>query len=198
MATGAVLTALLLSSAAPASSAPATPAAIGQLLADKLDVAFRACALQITSRGAHLVSANAEKLAQDGIVLGTPPAQVREMSARLFGDSGVYASVAAPTGQIWISGSATLAACKVTVSDTELALTGRYDWTTRLRRSSAWHFDKARSGQNAQLMRDFFVLNADRPGPHMLMFIDGPGSIYNEGKGIQMIMTVTLEAPKAR
>jgi hypothetical protein len=198
MAAGAFVAALLLSSATPEPPVPATPAVTGEVLADRLDTAFRACALQITDRGAYLVSGNAEELAKKGIGLAKPPADVLGMATRLFGESGVYASVTAPVGQIWVAGSATLPVCKVTLSDTELGLTGGYTWATRLRRSAAWQWDKARSGQSGPLMREFFVLNADRPGPHMVLIIDGPNSVYNEGKGIQMIMTVTIEPAKAQ
>ena len=160
-------------------------------------MAFRACALQITERGQYLAPANKEALDAQGILLASPPSEVLVMGERLFGDAGIYASVAVPKGNIWIAGSATIAACKVTFGDTELALTGRYDWTTRLRRSSTWTYDRARSGQNSQIMREFFVLNGDRPGPHLVLFVDGPNTVVNDGKGIQSIMTITLEAAKA-
>jgi hypothetical protein len=199
MVAGALVAALLLSSATTEpSSPPSLAGASGQMLADKLDVAFRACALQLSQRGTYLVNGNTKELGKQGIALATPPAEVLGMATRLFADSGIYASVAAPSGKIWISTSATVSACKVTLADTELALTGRYNWSTRLRSSATWQYDKARSGQSGPLMREFFVLNADRPGPHMVMFIDGPNTVFNGGKGIQMIITVTIEPAKAQ
>ena len=194
---GVVIIALLLSQPTAMQAAPASPASVGQPLADRLDVAFRACALQITEP-AYLTSNNQRELAAAGIKLAAPPPDVLTMATRLFGEAGIYASVASPNGNIWISASPTVAACKVTLGDTDLALSGRYDWTTRLRSSAAWQYDQPRSGQNAQIMRDFFVLNPDRPGPHLVMFVDGPHTVINDGKGIQMIMTVTLEAAKAQ
>ena len=47
-------------------------------------------------------------------------------------------------------------------------------------------------------MRDLLVLNTERPGAHMIAILDGPNIVYNEGKGIQMIMTVALDAAKAQ
>jgi hypothetical protein len=50
---------------------------------------------------------------------------------------------------------------------------------------------------NGNFMRDFFVLNAQRPGGHMVVILDGPNIVWQDGKGIQMIMTVSLETSKA-
>jgi len=99
---------------------------------------------------------------------------------------------------MWIAASATVPACKVTVADTALALTARYDWTTKLRSTAGWTFDKSRSGMKGNFMRDLLALNMERPGPHMIVILDGPNIVYNEGKGIQMIMTVALDAAKAQ
>lgn len=179
-------------------AAPATSANPSQLLADRMEVAFRACALQLTKRD-YLTRKNAAELTAAGITLnGNPPAPVSEMASRLFGITGIYASVAASEGAIWIAASATVPACKVTVADTALSLTARYNWTTKLRSTAGWSFDRARSGVNGNLMRDLLVLNAERPGSHMIVIMDGPNVVYNDGKGIQTIMTVALETAKAK
>ena len=154
--------------------------------------------MQLTERGDYLTAKNRPELDAQGISLAAPPTEVSAMATRLFGNEGIYASVAIPSGAMWIAASATVPACKVTLADTDLALSGRYDWTTTLRSSKAWRFDPARSGQTGGIMRDFFVLNPDRPGAHMVMFVDGPNTIANDGKGIQMIMTVALEPAKAQ
>jgi hypothetical protein len=196
MRAGVFVVALMLLQAAPA-QANLPPPSVDRPLADRLDVAFRTCALQLTRRD-YLTAKNQKTLGEVGITLASPPPDVQAMAARLVGNEGLYASVSAPQGQIWISASATVPACKVTLGDTELALSGRLDWTSTLRSSTIWRYDKARSGGNGQIQRDFFVLNPDRPGGHMIMFIDGPYSVVNDGKGIQMIMTVALEAAKAQ
>lgn len=189
--------ALLLLQAASAQAAPPLAGSPGRPLAEKLDVAFRSCALQLTQRD-YLSAKNEKVLGEHGITLSSPPPDVQAMAARLFGNDGIYASVAAPQGKLWIAASAKSPACKVTLGDTELALSARVDWTSTLQASATWQYDKARSGGNGQIQRDFFVLNPDRPGGHMVLFIDGPYTVVNGGKGIQMIMTVALEAAKAQ
>lgn len=166
-------------------------------LTGSLETAFRACAQQLTQRD-HLTAKNQRLLKDVGITLSAPPADVETMAGRLFNKEGIYASVAVPEGQMWIATSATVPACKVTLADTALSLTARYDWTTKLRSTSGWTFDKSRSGMNGNFMRDLLVLNGIRPGPHMIVILDGPNIVYNEGKGIQMIMTVALDAAKAQ
>jgi hypothetical protein len=98
---------------------------------------------------------------------------------------------------MWIAASTTVPACKVTLGDTELALSGRVEWMGKLRSTAGWQYDRARS-IGGSLQRDLFVLNPDRQGGHMIVFIDGPNTVFNEGKGIQMIMTVALEQAKAQ
>ena len=197
MRVGALAAALMLLLPASTQAAPAPTPSVGRLLADKLDLAFRTCAIQLTNN-AYLTSKNQKQLEAQGITFGSPPPDVQSMAGRLFGGSGIYAAVSAPHGNIWIAASATTPACKVTLADTELALSGRVDWISQLRSSTAWQYDKARSSGVGQIQRDFFVLNPDRPGAHMIMFIDGPHTVVNDGKGIQMIMTVALETAKAQ
>jgi hypothetical protein len=186
------LTSMLLHAASAQAAAPPV-ASVGQALADKLEVALRTCALQLTRRD-FLDAKNRAELSEQGITLAPPPPAVQAMASRLFGDKGIYASVTAPQGQLWIAASATVPACKTTLADTELALTGRYNLVTKLRSTTAWRFDANRSGNQGPVVRDFFVLNPDRTGPHMIAFLDGPNSIANQGKGIQLIMTVAVEA----
>jgi hypothetical protein len=181
-----------------ASAQAATPVlAPADVLTDKLELAFRACSLQLTQHD-YLTDKNRTVLDGQGITLGPAPADVQGMAARLFGTSGIYAAVKTPAGQLWIAASATVPACKVTLGDTDLALTARMNWTGKLRSTAGWTYDPARSGGNRQFMREFLVLNASRAGGHLVTFVDGPNTIYNEGKGIQMIMTVALEPAKAQ
>lgn len=187
--------ALLQAVAIAASAGSATSP--GQPLADRVEVAFRTCAQQLTQRD-YLTAKNARTLAPVGVILNDqPPASVRDMASRLFGVNGIYASVSTPDGQIWIAASATVPACKVTVADTALSLTARQLWSTKLRSTAGWTFDKTRSGMNGNFMRDFFALNAQRPGGHMVVILDGPNTVWQDGKGIQTIMTVGLETSKA-
>jgi hypothetical protein len=189
----AVISAALLQAGSPASTAQP-----GQILSDRIEIAFRACAQHLARRD-YLTDKNRKELEAVGITLGgTPPADVTGMASRLFGAQGIYASVSAPEGEMWIAASAAVPACKVTVANTATALTARYLWATKLRETTAWTFDKTRSGTNGGLMRDMFILNAQRPGGHMVMMLDGPNTIWQEGKGIQMIMTVALETAKAQ
>jgi hypothetical protein len=184
--------ALALQSAAQMPTKLASP-----LLTDKLEVAFKACSLQLTQRN-HLTAENEKPLRNMGITLSVPPTDIQAMASRLFGSDGIYASVAVPEGNMWIATSATVPACKVTLADTALSLTARYNWTTKLQSTAGWTIDKGRSGMNGNIMRDLFVLNAERSGRHMIVILDGPNTVYNEGKGIQMIMTVALDTTKAQ
>jgi hypothetical protein len=184
---------LLAASAQAAPPAKVAPAADGKIVADKLEVGLRACALQLTRRN-YLDAKNGPELSKQGIMLAAPPPGILTMATRLFGDKGIYASVATPQGRIWIATSATVPACKITLADTPLALTARYDLATRLRSSTAWRFEEARSGNQGGVVRDFFTLNPERPGAHMVAFIDGPQTITNQGQGIQLIITAAVEA----
>ncbi|GFZ83888.1 MULTISPECIES: hypothetical protein [Sphingobium] len=187
---GVVLALALLQSATPAKTTASQ-------LTSALETAFRACAQQLTERD-HLTAKNEKLLKNVGITLAIPPADVETMASRLFGKEGIYASVAVPEGKMWLATSASVPACKVTLADTMLSLTARYDWTTKLRSIEGWTIDKSRSGMQGNFMRDLLVLNAERPGGHMIVILDGPNIVYNEGKGIQMIMTVALDAAKAQ
>ncbi|WP_336959228.1 hypothetical protein [Sphingobium aquiterrae] len=179
-------------------ASPAIAAKPGQLLADRIEVAFRACALQLTQKD-YLTAKNSKALDEVGVKLDkAPPADVLGMASRLFGTQGLYASISTTEGKMWMAASATVPACKVTVADTPLSLTARSLWADKLRGTNGWTFDKTRSGMNGNLMRDLFVLNAQRPGGHMVVMLDGPNIVWQEGKGIQMIMTVALDTAKAQ
>ena len=177
-----------------AQQAPADP---GRPLADRIEVAFRACALQLTQRD-YLTTKNAVELSGVGIKLSTtPPPMVGAMASRLFGNDGIYASVTAPAAEMWIAASATVPACKVTVANSDLSLSARVDWSNKLRSTAGWTFDRSRSGTQGNFMRDFFTINATRPGPHMVLMLDGPNIIAHNGQGIQLIMTVAFDVTKA-
>ncbi|WP_375395809.1 hypothetical protein [uncultured Sphingomonas sp.] len=177
-----------------AQQAPADP---GRPLADRIEVAFRACALQLTQRD-YLAPKHATELSGVGINLSTkPPPMVSAMAGRLFGNDGIYASVTAPAAEMWIAASPTVPACKVTVADSDLSLSARVDWSNKLRSMAGWTFDRSRSGTQGNFMRDFFVLNAARPGPHMVLLLDGPNIVAQNSQGIQLIMTVAFDVAKA-
>ncbi|MGH6780894.1 MAG: hypothetical protein ACREB5_02155, partial [Sphingomonadaceae bacterium] len=99
--------------------------------------------------------------------------------------------------EIWIATSTSVPACKVFVSNSDLALTARYNWSTKLMSTPGWSFDRSRSGMRENFMRDLFVLNTDRPGAHMVTILDGPNIVMNGGTGTQLIMTVALDTTKA-
>ena len=182
------LIAMALSQAAaggslPSDPAPAAPMAIdptpfnladsAQLLADRVEVAFRACTFQIAAQD-YLTDKHSGELRTAGILLGgSPPEGVSVVAAKAFGPAPIYASVTAPSGALWIAASSAVAECKVFVADTATAFAARKLWAAKLRRTSPWGYDQDASGLRGTVLHQAFVLNPERPGAHMVVLIDG-------------------------
>ena len=178
-------------------AAPGVQQKPADILAARVETGFRACALQLTGHD-YLAAKNEAALKVAGIALGgEPPADARSVAARLFPADAVFASIGSPEGKFWVAASATVPVCKLLVSNSAYALTARYNWSTKLRGTAGWTWDRRRSGMQGNFMRDLFVLYPDRPGAHMIVILDGPNVVLNEGVGTQMIMTVTLDPAKA-
>lgn len=167
-------------------------------LAKPMDVGFRTCALHL-SRPGYLTDANSTEFGPAGVKLGGDvPEQVRMLAGAGFTDP-IFASVDAEGGTVWIIASAGAAqVCKVTLADTQDALRTRLAVEDAFRKTTAWQYDPAGSGTSGGMMTQAFALNPGRPGPKMVMLLNGPNTIYNNGAGIQVIMTVAIVNPKAQ
>lgn len=179
-------------SALPASAAAEDAAP----LAKPMDVGFRTCAQQLTQPD-FLTSANSAAFAAAGVTLdGAVPDQVRTLATAGIADP-IFASIAAADAQIWIVASRTGPLCKVTLANTRDALRTRLAIEDAFRKTTAWTYDTAASGTADGMMVQAFVLNPAAAGPRMVMVLNGPNEIFNDGEGIQTIMTVAIVKAKA-
>jgi len=189
--------------AAQAASAPRKPdafdlalrgkdAAVTQV-AEAMHEGFKTCARQVADR-AHLSAANKAELDKAGVTLReTPPDEVAIVAATLFKEAPIYAELKSPAGSVWLIASASLPACKVTVADTSGVPGARAELNRLFGTAEAWSPDLAQSFDKDGLVRQAYVLNKDKPGPHMVTFVDGPNEVVNDGKGIQSIITVGVQ-----
>ena len=176
--------------------AKATPGEFA--LAEAMQRGFTACALQVTERK-HLTAANAATLTKAGLTLSAaPPEDVKTVAAQMFKTGTSFAQVTAPGAAVWVIGSSTVPACKVTVAGTKDVLGARAEIDRRFRGAKAWSHDPARSFTRDGVSRQAYILNKDLPGRHMMMLVDGPTALADEGKGIQAIMTIGFIKPEAK
>ena len=210
MIAAALTLALALQASAPAAKGPAKAAAPAKrvavprataseyAVAEAMQKGFTACALQVTDRK-HLAAGNQAALKKAGLTLSdAPPEEVKTVAMQLFKDGSTYAQVASFPAAVWVIGSPTLPACKVTVANTKDAPGARAELDRRFRGAKAWSHDPAASWTRNGLVRQAYILNKDRPGPHMRMLVDGPAAAADEGKGIQTIMTIGFVKPEAK
>lgn len=195
----AAIAGLMLAQAPVAASAQAID---GVRLDGMLESAFRACALQINST----LKANsstyfadptktAERTAQ-GIVpaAALPDGYDIGIARDTFGASTI-AKLASPDAALWLVGYASGPVCKVLVGETSVSQAARAEFERRFTATTSWTRDPT-SGPQGALLLQLFTLNAARPGPHLVVKLEGPTAVFNEGRGIQAIMTVALIKPE--
>lgn len=181
-----------------APAATPKPAAIGVMaVTEAMEKGFRACASQVADRR-HLSAINGAELEKAGLKLGdTPDEEVATVASSIFGENPIYARVENEDGDVWVIGSATIPACKVTVANTKDAYVARQELDRRFTASDTWSADGGQSFEKGGVDRRAYVLNKTESGPHMVTFVDGPTELVNDGRGIQSIITVGIMKPGA-
>jgi hypothetical protein len=194
----ATIAALLLAAAAPQASAVAEQATA---IADAMETGFRACAQQIARPG-YLAAPNTAVLAAVRLAIepaAPPPVLAIANEQPELKAAPIFVRLAGPTpAQVWIIASPDQPICKVTVADSPDILGARIALQRKFMADGAWTYERAKSGTANGLMRQVFALDAARPGAHMLLLIDGPNSVNNDGAGIQAILTIGVVNPEAK
>lgn len=181
----------------------AAQAADGTRLGGTLETAFRACALQVSSSlkpGGPLYLGDPAKVAElktQGIAAtaALPEAYAIGIASDNYGAPTV-ATLTSPDAALWLVGYGEGPVCKVLIGDTTVAPTARSEFERRFAATTSWSKDPA-SRVEGPLFIQIFTLNAARPGPHLVVKLEGPGAPFNDGRGIQAIMTVALIKPEA-
>ena len=158
----------------------------------RIELGFKLCAKHIVRDGILSV-AHKDQLAELGVqMVKTVPQDVRDNSAPLFPDNPLFAKIGASGSTVFIITAVDSIACRVVISDTDAALNARIDFVDRLRATSSWTYDTRRSGTANGYMKDELVIKSG----HMITIVNGPQMVRDEGRGIQVFVTVAL-IPKA-
>ena len=158
----------------------------------RIELGFKLCAKHVLRDGILSV-AHKNQLAELGVqMVETVPQDVRDNSAPLFPDNPLFAKIGTDGSTVFIITAMDSTACRVVVSDTQAALNARVDFVDRLRATSSWIYDTRRSGKANGYMKDELVIKSG----HMITIVNGPQMVRDEGRGIQVFVTVGL-IPKA-
>ena len=158
----------------------------------RIELGFKLCAQHILRDGI-LSIAHSDQLAELGVrMVESVPQDVRDNSAPLFPANPLYAKIGDSGSSVFIVTAVDSTACRVVVSDTDAALNARIDFVDRLRATSSWVYDTRRSGTASGYMKDELVIKSG----HMITIVNGPQLVRDEGRGIQVFVTVAL-IPKA-
>lgn len=181
----------------------AAQTADGTRLGGTLETAFRACALQVSSSikpgGPLYLSdpARVAELATQGIAAAAAlPEAYGGIASDRYG-TPVIAKLTSPDASLWLVGYGGGPVCQVLVGDTTVSPAARSEFERRFAATTSWSKDPA-SRVEGPLLIQIFTLNAARPGPHLTVKLEGPSASFNEGRGIQAIMTVALVKPEAK
>lgn len=179
---------------APAIAAEAPPSFKDQVaeVSSRIELGFKLCARHILRDGI-LSLAYSNQLAELGVrMIETVPQDVRDNSAPLFPANPLFAKIGDSGSAVFIVTAVDSTACRVVVSNTNAALNARIDFVDRLRATSSWVYDPRRSGTANGYMKDELVIKSG----YMITIVNGPQIIRDEGRGIQVFVTVAL-IPKA-
>lgn len=158
----------------------------------RIELGFKLCAKHIVRDGILSV-AHKDQLAELGVqMVETVPQDVRDNSAPLFPANPLFAKIGTSGSTAFIVTAVDSTACRVVISDTDAALNARIDFVDRLRATSSWTYDTRRSGTANGYMKDELVIKSG----HMITIVNGPQMVRDEGRGIQVFVTVGL-IPKA-
>ena len=158
----------------------------------RIELGFKLCAKHVLRDGILSV-AHKNQLAELGVqMVETVPQDVRDNSAPLLPDNPLFAKIGTDGSTVFIITAMDSTACRVVVSDTQAALNARVDFVDRLRATSSWIYDTRRSGKANGYMKDELVIKSG----HMITIVNGPQMVRDEGRGIQVFVTVGL-IPKA-
>jgi hypothetical protein len=161
-------------------------------VSDRIELGFKLCAKHVVREGI-LSREHQDALKQLGArVIDAVPQDIRDNSGPLFPANPVFARIGETGSNVFIVTATNSTACRVVVSDTQAALKARMDFVDRLRATSSWTYDTRRSGTANGCMKDELVINSG----YMITIVNGPQYIRDEGKGIQVFVTVGL-IPKA-
>lgn len=175
----------------PISSAAVSP----DVVAQRFELGFKLCARHII-RQSSLNPQNSAELQSLGVKLVRDiPADVAANGDHLFGPDRVFARIGTDGPLVHVATSTDAGVCRVIVSDTNDVLRGRIKFVDDLRATSSWTYDERRSGVVNGIMKDELVIKSGL----MIVIMNGPNTVVNDGKGIQAVLTVALLPPtKAR
>ncbi|MEO0463717.1 MAG: hypothetical protein AAF127_11340 [Pseudomonadota bacterium] len=163
-------------------------------ITDGFELGFKLCFAHIARRG-HLAEEHNEMLLGMGVELAKDvPQKIRESSGPLFKEDRIFAKMRAAGGKMYILSAKNSTACRVVLADTIDGLRHRVAFVDRLRETSAWTYDKRRSGTRNGLMRDELTSASGRA----VTIMNGPNYIFNQGNGVQAILTIALLPPQNR
>lgn len=161
-------------------------------VSDRIELGFKLCAKHILRDGILSLQHQGELKKLGAAMIDGVPQDVRDNSAPLFPANPLFAKIGETGSNVFIVTAVNSTACRVVVSDTQAALKARIDFVDRLRATSSWVYDTRRSGTSNGYMKDELVIKSG----HMITIVNGPQYIRDEGKGIQVFVTVGL-IPKA-
>lgn len=154
----------------------------------RIELGFKLCAKHVLRDGILSADHN-DQLAELGarMVEGVPQ-DVRDNSAPLFPKNPLFAKIGDGGSTVFVVTAVNSTACRVVVSDTDAALNARLEFVDRLRATSSWVYDTRRSGTANGYMKDELVIKSG----HMITIVNGPQMTRDEGRGIQVFVTVAL------
>lgn len=157
-------------------------------VSSRIELGFKLCAKHILRDGILSVAHKNQLAELDVQMVETVPQDVRDNSAPLFPDNPLFAKIGTDGSTVFIVTAMDSTACRVVVSDTQAALNARIDFVDRLRATSSWIYDTRRSGTANGYMKDELVIKSG----HMITIVNGPQMVRDEGRGIQVFVTVAL------
>ena len=186
-----MLLGLILASAI-ASEKPPSYTEQAKEVSDRIELGFKLCAQHILRDGILAVQHQDELNQLGARMVDSVPQDVRDNSIGLFPSDPVFAKIAESGSNVYIVTAVNSIACRIVVSDTQAALKARIDFVDRLRATSSWIYDTKRSGTANGYMKDELVIKSG----YMITIVNGPQYIRDNGKGVQVFVTVAL-IPKA-
>lgn len=186
-----MLASLLLAQAVIAEAPPSSKNQVAEV-SERIELGFKLCAKHILRDGILSV-AYQDQLTELGVrMVESVPQDVRDNSAPLFPTDPLFAKIGESGSSVFVVTAVDSIACRIVVSNTEAALSARVDFVDRLRATSSWVYDTRRSGTANGYMKDELVIKSG----HMITIVNGPQMVRDEGRGIQVFVTVAL-IPKA-
>lgn len=182
-----MLLGLLLASVA-ASAEPPSAKEQANEISQRVELGFKLCAKHILRQGILSPQDDVALKELGARIIDTVPQDVRDNSGGLFPENPVFARIGERGSNVYIVTAVNATACRVVVSDTQDALQARLDFVDRLRATSSWIYDAKRSGTANGYMKDELVIKSG----YMITIVNGPQSVRDDGKGIQVFVTVGL------